>query len=342
MKVLVVGAGPYGCVVANELSRSHQVTVIDRRDHIAGNAFDKPLGVGFEHCYGPHIFHTNNRSVWEFIQRFGTWRQYNHFVKAIGADGRFYSLPLSWQTLYEVYGDDWKKRWEKSKSPCDNPQNLEEFCLAVVGRDLYHLLFEKYTQKQWNRSCAELPTSIIKRLPIRNNWNTSYFSDRWCALPDEGYTQVFRNMLGSVETILGMDYREWKFSADIVFYSGTLDGFFNFKLGRLQYRSLSWTSVAQESQGCPVLNNCTDIPHTRTMEWEQFYGGCGNRVTVEEPSDTGEPIYPICDEANVQLARAYKKQRPKNVIFGGRLGSYQYYDMHQVIAQARKDANAIG
>lgn len=346
--ILVVGAGPYGCTIAQSLIEAgREVMVIDRRDHVAGNCFDVPRRNYFVSQFGPHIFHTNDREIWEYASRFTEWHPYRHYVKVEGADGRIYSLPFSVQTLYEVYGPHWQDRWQKSKVACDRPTNVEEFCLSQIGRDLYELLVKEYTEKQWQRGCRELPVSIISRLPIRKSWDTCYFNDRYIGMPQNGYTELFQTMLDGAKIETGVDFFEHRRElrdVDHVFYSGPLDLFFNYDLGRLEYRSLRWKChEASVDQHCPIMNYATTrVAFTRSCQWSHFYGEDGGPVTREYPAEveeTGEPLYPIRDDRNSETAKAYLARVPEGFTFGGRLGTYQYYDMHQVIAQARKHAH---
>jgi UDP-galactopyranose mutase len=327
-----------------------EITVIDRRDHIAGNTHDRLQsdGKSYVHDYGAHIFHTSSRKVWDFLSRFTEWNSFRHYVKATGPDGRVYSVPFSYQTLYEIYGNDFLAKWEadKASAQADGGDTIAAFARREIGNEVFERLIRAYTEKQWGRSCEELPASIIRRLPIRPSWCSDWFGDSFQGMPVKGYTTLFQKMLGKAQVKTGVEYKReekaWQ-SYDHVFYSGPLDGFFDSDLGRLDYRSLKFEHLENLEQGCPVMNHCHHgVSYTRQLQWSHFYhDGGGGLVTREYSVDyreTGEPYYPIKDEKNTQLAKRYLARVPGGFTFGGRLATYQYFDMHQVIAQGMKHA----
>jgi UDP-galactopyranose mutase len=349
-RVLIVGAGFYGATMAHQLHKAgHDVLVIDRRDHLAGNAFTRWSDEAgcHEHVYGAHLFHTSNPVVWDFVRSFGEFNSYRHRIKA-RAYGRLYSFPINLMTINQVFEVDTpelaRKVIAKDCVPCADPQNMEQHCLATIGKRLFYLFIDGYTRKQWGRFPRDLPASIIKRIPVRFTYNDDYFDDAYQGIPVDGYTKLVRNMLRGVRIELGRD-----FSADdvrqhdLVVYTGGVDEFFSYAHGKLGYRSLRFERAVMpvsDFQGTSVMNLCDDdTPATRIIEHSHFTGAMADKalLTFEHPASEGEPFYPILTPENDALLthyRALAKEHFPNVVFGGRLGEYRYLDMHQVIACA--------
>lgn len=357
---LIVGAGLFGAVFACEMKkRGKKCLVIDKREHIAGNIYTKEiLGINV-HMYGAHIFHTSDKAVWEYINGFA---EFNRFVNSPVAvyKEELYNLPFNMNTFSRM----WKIRTpEEARQKIDSqieelqieePQNLEEQALSLVGRDVYEKLIKGYTEKQWGRSCTELPAFIIKRLPLRFTYDNNYFNDLYQGIPVGGYTEIVRKMLDGTEVRTGVAYKDFvkqcenqkDITFDKVLYTGMLDEYFDYRLGSLEYRSLRFEQ--EEMPGCSnyqgnAVVNYTEreVPYTRIIEHKHFEFGTqpGTVITKEypakwEPGD--EPYYPVNDERNNQLFEEYRKlaEKETNVIFGGRLGQYKYYDMDKVIAAA--------
>jgi UDP-galactopyranose mutase len=351
---LIVGAGPYGSVCAYELTkRGKSCLVIDKRNTIGGNCYTENNNGIHVHKYGAHIFHTNDKYIWDYINQFAEFKQYTHNVIA-NNNGEIFTLPFNMWTFKQLWGitspqDAIQKIEEQRyKGPITN---LEEQALSMVGTDIYEKLIKGYTEKQWNKPCTELPPSIIKRLPVRFTWDSNYFNDKYTGIPIGGYTQIFEKMLKGIEVLLGKDYfnnREYYDNlADKIIYTGPIDRYFDYQFGKLDYRSLSWSNVTIDEdnfQGNPVVNY-TDSKtfFTRILEhkWFDYQGQKGTIISYEFPEEYNghnEPYYPIRDNKNTQVYNKYNELTKglNNVIFGGRLATYVYYDMHQIIAQALK------
>jgi len=352
---LIVGAGLFGAVFAHEaVARGKACLVIDRRSHIAGNAYTEDVGGIQVHKYGAHIFHTSDKNVWDYVNRFA---EFNHYVNSPVAriGDELFNLPFNMNTFYQLWGaktpDEALAEIERQKDGYANitPRNLEEQALTLVGRDIYEKLIKGYTEKQWGRSCRDLPASIIKRLPLRFTFDNNYFNDRYQGIPVGGYTKMVENMLDGCEVLLDTDY--FKFIeenpgvARETIYTGAIDEFFNYCYGELEYRSLRFETEVmpmENYQGNAVVNYTScDIPFTRIIEHKHFEFGKQEQtvVTREYPAAWGrgdEPYYPINDEKNNALFRQYKKLADGrgDVYFGGRLGQYAYFDMNKVIAAA--------
>lgn len=357
---LIVGAGLYGSVFARQATDAgKKVLVIDKRDHIAGNVYtEKVEGINF-HKYGAHIFHTNNKEVWEYVQRFAT---FNRFTNAPVANykGELYSMPFNMYTFNKMWNVETPeeaaaKIEEQRKEIIGEPQNLEEQAISLVGRDIYEKLVKGYTEKQWGRDCKDLPAFIIKRLPVRLTFDNNYFNALFQGIPVGGYTRMVENMLEGIEVRLGIDYLENKEELDAmaqhVVYTGPIDAYFGYSLGYLQYRSVRFENEVLDIsnfQGNAAVNYTDrETPWTRIIEHKWFEFGKdeeGNdlpktiisREFSSEWKPGDEPYYPVNDEQNGKLYQQYKalaEKEPK-VIFGGRLGEYKYYDMDQVIAAA--------
>jgi UDP-galactopyranose mutase len=354
--VLVVGAGPFGATFARcAADAGKKVLVMDKREVVGGNAHDELREGVLMHKYGAHIFHTNDEAVWAFVNRFTQFEPYQHHVFA-RRDSQVFSIPISLATLHQVYG--WCSPAEaraglSAFKKMGGDANLEEWGIAQVGPKLFDLLFRDYTEKQWGTACKNLPASILARIPIRFTYDTRYFTDRFQGLPREGYTTMFATMLRGIPVELAIDYLEdrnyWDSRADLVVFSGAIDDFFNYEFSSLEYRTLRFATIKvhDDWQGCAVMNDTSaEKPFTRTIEWRHFYPRTqapAGFVTIETP-DTWFPgverFYPVPTPRNFATYKEYEAMAAKlpRHKFGGRLGTYRYYDMHQVIAQAMNKA----
>lgn len=359
---LIVGAGLYGAVFAHELTkRGKRVLVIDRRDHIAGNIYTREIEGINVHEYGAHIFHTSDREVWDYVNRFAEFNHYVNCPVAVYKD-ELYNLPFNMNTFSKMWGvrtpaqAKAKIAEQVAELHITEPKNLEEQALSLVGTDVYTKLIKGYTEKQWGRDCRELPAFIIKRLPCRFTYDNNYFSDRFQGIPMGGYTKMVARMLNGVEVRLGVDYFDLIKAepeiADTVVYTGCIDEFFGYQLGALQYRSVRFeTEVLDEEnyQGNAVVNYTErEVPYTRIIEHKHFEFGQQEKTVISREYSAEwrpglEPYYPVNDEKNSALYAAYKKlaDAQGNVIFGGRLGQYRYYDMDKVIRAALDDLKNI-
>ena len=353
---LVVGAGLTGAIFAREATRvGKRCLVIDRRDHIAGNIYTKDVEGINVHVYGAHIFHTSFKDVWAYVNQFA---EFNHYVNSPVANykGEVYNLPFNMNTFAKMWPGvvtpaqaEAKIAEQIADEHIGTPSNLEEQALSLVGRDIFEKLIKGYTEKQWGRDCKDLPASIIKRLPVRLTYDNNYFNDRFQGIPMGGYTKMVERMLEGVEVRLGVEYRdlvaEQPDVADRVIYCGPIDGFYDYKLGTLEYRSLRFESETLDEanhQGVAVVNYTErEVPYTRIIEHKHFEFGQQEKtvITREYPADWkpgDEPYYPVNDARNTELYRKYAelaKQEGK-VVFAGRLGGYKYYDMDKAVAAA--------
>lgn len=351
---LVVGAGFFGATFAR-LAADHgkSCRVIDARDHIAGNAYTQRVDDIDVHVYGPHIFHTDNEKIWQFVNRFTEFNNYINSPKAL-VNGRMYSLPFNMNTFSQLWGVTTPAQAqtiiESQRLKLTEPaKNLEEQALSLVGHDIYNLFIRDYTQKQWQCDPKDLPAFIIKRLPVRFTYNDNYFNDRYQGIPVNGYTEMFENMLDGIDVELNTNYfddREaWNNIAEKVVFTGRVDEFFDYKFGELEYRTLEFKTEivnADNMQGTAVVNYpSTDVPWTRIIEHRHFNKSNSQRtvITKEIPvawSKDCVPYYPINNDVNDQRYQQYRLEADQlpNIIFGGRLAEYRYYDMHQVIGSA--------
>ena len=357
---LIVGAGLYGAVFAREATDAgKRVLVIDKRPNIGGNVYTEPVEGIQVHVYGAHIFHTNNKAVWDYVNRFS---EFNRFTNSPVANyrGELYSLPFNMYTFNKMWGvvtpeEAAAKIAEQRKEITGEPRNLEEQAISLVGRDIFEKLVKGYTEKQWGRDCRDLPAFIIRRLPVRLTFDNNYFNALYQGIPTGGYTRLVENLLDGVEVRLSCDYLENREALDAlaekVLYTGPIDAFFGFRLGTLQYRSVRFETELLDIpnfQGNAAVNYTDrETPWTRIIEHKWFTFGrdeAGNELPKTvisreysaewKPGD--EPYYPVNDERNSALYREYKAlaDRENKVLFGGRLGEYRYYDMDQVIAAA--------
>lgn len=358
---IVVGSGLYGAVFAHEAkAKGKSVLVIDKRPNIAGNVYTENIEGIHVHKYGAHIFHTNNKRVWDYITRFA---EFNRFTNSPVANykGELYSLPFNMYTFNKMWGvvtpeqAAAKIEEQKKAAGITEPKNLEEHTISLVGTDIYEKLVKGYTEKQWGRDCKDLPSSIIKRLPVRLTFDNNYFNALYQGIPVGGYTKLVENLLDGIEVRLNTDYLENKVElgaqADKVVYTGAIDAYFGYKLGYLEYRSVRFETELLDKpnfQGNAAVNYTDrETPWTRIIEHKWFEFGkdaCGNNlpktvISREYSSEWKpgyEPYYPVNDEKNGKLYGEYKKlaDKEQQVIFGGRLGEYKYYDMDAVIASA--------
>ena len=357
---LIVGAGLYGAVCARELTDAgNSVLVIDKRNHIAGNVYtEKVEGINV-HKYGAHIFHTNLKNVWDYVNRFATFNRFTNSPVA-NYKGELYSLPFNMYTFNKMWGvvtpeEAEAKILEQRKEIVGEPKNLEEQAISLVGRDIYEKLIKGYTEKQWGRDCKDLPSFIIKRLPFRLTFDNNYFNALYQGIPVGGYTAMVENMLNGIEVRTGVDYfsnkAELDNSAKRIIYTGPIDAYFNYSLGYLEYRSVRFETELLDKpnfQGNAAVNYTDrETPWTRIIEHKWFEFGKddeGNEIpkTVisreysSEWKFGDEPYYPVNDEKNSTLYKQYKDlaDSEEKVVFGGRLGEYKYYDMDQVIDAA--------
>ena len=361
---LIVGAGLYGAVFAHEMkARGKKALVIDRRAHIAGNVYTEKIEGIHVHQYGAHIFHTNNKKVWNYITQFA---EFNRFTNSPVANykGKLYSLPFNMYTFNQMWGvvtpEEASAEIERQRREITGePKNLEEQAISLVGRDIYEKLIKGYTEKQWGRDCRELPAFIIRRLPVRLTFDNNYFNALYQGIPVGGYTKMVANLLEGIEVWLNTDYLEHKDELDAlaqkVVYTGAIDAYFGYQLGHLEYRSVRFETELLDQpnfQGNAAVNYTDrETPWTRIIEHKWFEFGRDDegrelpktiisREYSSEWKPGDEPYYPVNDEKNGELYARYKEraQGEKKVIFGGRLGEYKYYDMDAVIGAALERA----
>ena len=352
---LIVGAGPFGAVFAHEAKkRGKRVLVIDKRSHTGGNMYcEKVEGINV-HKYGAHIFHTSNKEVWDYVNQFCT---FNNYINSPIANykGEIYNLPFNMNTFNKLWGvvtpQEAKEKIENQvkESNITEPKNLEEQAISLVGKDIYEKLIKGYTEKQWGRRCTELPAFIIKRLPVRYTYDNNYFNDKYQGIPEGGYNVIFDKLLEGIDVELNVDFfdkkRELLQKADKIVFTGMIDQYFDYQYGVLEYRSLRFeheTLDEENHQGNAVVNyNEREVPYTRIIEHKHFEFGKQPKtvITREYPAEWkqgDEPYYPVNNEKNAEIFKKYQElaEKEKNVIFGGRLADYRYYDMHHVFERA--------
>ncbi len=353
---LIVGAGLYGATFAYEASKKgKKCLVIDRRNHIGGNIYCEKINDINVHKYGAHIFHTSDKEVWEYVNQF---TEFNNYINSPIANykGEIYNLPFNMNTFSKLWGvvipkeAEEKIEEQKKEYNINEPQNLEEQAISLVGKDIYLKLVKEYTEKQWGRDCKDLPAFIIKRLPVRFTYDNNYFNDRYQGIPIKGYNIIIEKMLQNVDVELGVDYLKnkdkYKDIAEKILYTGMIDEYFDYKYGNLEWRSLKFENEILENednyQGNAVVNYTShNEKYTRIIEHKHFeFNKCkGTVITKEYPQNWklgDEAYYPVNDEKNNSLFEKYKKlaDKEENVIFGGRLGNYKYYDMDKIIKTA--------
>ena len=351
---LVVGSGLFGSVFAHEAKKcGKSVLVIERRNHVGGNIYcEEKEGINI-HKYGAHIFHTDYKDVWEYVNQFV---EFNNYVNSPVANykGELYNLPFNMNTFSKMWGvatpaEAAAKIAEQRKAITGEPQNLEEQAISLIGTDIYTKLIKGYTEKQWGRSCTELPAFIIQRLPVRYTFDNNYFNDRYQGIPIGGYNKLVHALLDGIEVRLGIDYnlqrKEYENMAETIVYTGPIDAYFNYSLGQLEYRGLRFETERLEEenhQGVAVMNYTErEVPYTRSIEHKHFEFGKQpvTYVTKEYPADWQpgeEAYYPVNNERNQTLYAQYAElaKKERNIIFGGRLAEYKYYDMDDVIKSA--------
>ena len=354
---IIVGAGLFGAVFAYEAQkRGKKCLVVERRNHIAGNIYTKDVEGIQVHEYGAHIFHTNNETVWNYMNQFATFNRYTNSPVA-RYKNELYNMPFNMNTFHALWGvitpEEAKQKIEeeKKKYGVQEPKNLEEQAINLVGKTIYEKLVKGYTEKQWGKKATELPSFIIKRLPVRFIYDNNYFNDMYQGIPIGGYTKIIEKMLENVEVRLNCDYLKneeiFRNKADKILFTGPIDAYYHFEYGSLEYRSLRFETEIlnmQNYQGNAVVNYTEyEVPYTRIIEHKHFELGNQEKtvITKEYPlqwKPGKEPYYPVNNQENNNLYEKYKQLalQDKSVIFGGRLGQYQYYDMDKVVAEALK------
>ena len=359
---LIVGSGLYGAILARELKNAgYKVLIIEKRNHIAGNVYTEKRDNINVHVYGAHIFHTSDEKVWNYVNKYA---KFNDFINSPLAyyKGEYYHMPFNMNTFHEIWGVNTaeeakaKIEEEKAKENIKEITNLEEQAISFVGRTIYERLVKGYTEKQWGRDCKDLPSFIIKRLPLRFEYNNNYFNDIYQGIPIGGYTKLVENIIGDIEVKLNEDYLKnknyWNKQAKNIIYTGAIDEFYDYKFGELEYRSLKFEVERIEKEyyqkNCVINYTEREVPYTRIIEHKYFENDQSpvTWITKEYPSDYKkgmEKFYPVNDEKNNSLYKQYEELAAKenNIIFGGRLGKYKYYDMDDVIAEALKDSEII-
>ncbi|PNK68094.1 UDP-galactopyranose mutase [Hafnia paralvei] len=359
---LIVGAGLFGSVCAHELSKKgKKVLVVEKRSHIGGNVYTENCDGIHVHKYGAHIFHTNDKEIWEYVNSFAEFNRFTNSPLASYKD-KLFNLPFNMNTFYQLWGVQKPKEaldiieQQRKETVGIEPSNLEEQAISLVGRDIYEAFIKGYTEKQWGRAAIDLPAFIIRRLPVRFTYDNNYFSDRYQGIPIGGYTKLINEMLKNIEVRLDMDFLSNKETlsalAEKIIYTGPIDAFFDYEYGNLEYRSLRFEHERLEMdnyQGNAVINYTeAHVPYTRIIEHKHFdYVETPHTiVTKEYPSEWSlgdEPYYPVNDDKNMALFKKYRNRTSAvpNIIFGGRLAEYKYYDMHQVIRSALNTINKL-
>lgn len=359
---LIVGAGLYGAVFAHEMTkRGKSCLVIEKRNHIGGNVYTEEIEGISVHKYGAHIFHTSDEEVWEYMKQFGKFNHYINSPVAIYKD-ELYNLPFNMNTFSKLWGIRTPKEAkeiidrQKESFQIKEPSNLEEQALSLAGKDVYEKLIKGYTEKQWGRDCKELPPSIIKRLPFRFRYDNNYFNDPYQGIPIGGYTKMIEKMFKGSEILLDTDFfafrKEHPDIADTIVYTGPLDQYFEYEYGVLSYRTVRFETEVLDTdnyQGNAVVNYTErEVPYTRIIEHKHFEFGTSPKTVISREYPTEwkmgmEPYYPINDKENEELAGKYRRraEEEKGVIFGGRLGNYQYYDMDKVVRAALDKVRSI-
>jgi len=352
---LVVGSGLFGAVFAREMTDAgKRCLILEKRDHVGGNVYTERLEDILVHKYGAHIFHTNDEQVWKYVNKFSRFNGFVNSPLACYGDD-LYNLPFNMNTFYQMWGVKTpeearlKIESQKREAGLTKPLNLEEQAISLVGRDIYNILIKGYTEKQWGRDCKDLPPSIIKRIPVRFTFDNNYFSDRYQGIPEGGYTRFVNEILKGIEIRVSTDFLKdkqyWFSNAKKVIFTGPIDEYYDFKFGRLDYRSVRFETevlAVENFQGVAVVNYTDrEIPYTRIIEHKHFEFGKQPHTVIskEYPSEWlpgVEPYYPINDERNNALYNRYLNYSSSdhNVIFGGRLGMYKYFDMDKVIKSA--------
>ncbi|WP_303319040.1 UDP-galactopyranose mutase [Flavivirga abyssicola] len=356
---LIVGAGLFGCVFAHEATKKgKKCLVIDKRNHVGGNVYCENVDGINVHKYGAHIFHTNDKDIWDYVNQFAEFNNYVNSPVSI-SKGKLYNLPFNMNTFYQLWGT---KTPEEAKTIIEsqikefgykNPKNLEEQALSLIGKDVYETLIKEYTEKQWGKKATDLPAFIIKRLPVRYTFNNNYFNDAYQGIPIGGYNKIIDGLLEGIDIKTNVDFFKDKDAlsnlAKKIVFTGKIDEFYNYKHGSLEYRSLRFENTklnTENFQGNAVINyNDSNVPYTRIIEHKHFEFGKQKHTVVtkefpEQWTTEKEAYYPINNDENQKKYQAYKtlSLQESHVIFGGRLAEYKYYDMHQIIASALQKA----
>lgn len=351
--IVIVGSGLFGSIIAHEaVVRGKSVLVLEKREHIGGNCYTEEVDGINVHRYGAHIFRTNDKAIWNFMQEFC---EFNHFVNSPVANfkGELYNMPFNMNTFHALWGtvtpDEARAVIEAQRVPCENPTNLEEHILSLAGFDIYEKLVKGYTEKQWGKSCSELPPSIMRRIPLRFVYDNNYFVDPYQGIPKGGYTRIIERLLEGAEVHTDTDYLDGKDAfdaqADMVVYTGTIDSYFDYRFGPLEYRSLRFEHeclASENYQGVAVVNYTDrETPYTRIIEHKHFEFGSQPTTVIsrEYPQDWHrgiEPYYPMEDAGNLARFARYRElaDGEVKVHFGGRLGEYRYYDMQDTVKSA--------
>ena len=359
---LIVGSGLFGAVFAHEAKKKGKTClVIDKRNHLGGNVYCENIEDINVHKYGAHIFHTNDKKIWDYVNNLVEFNRYTNSPVA-NYKGELYNLPFNMNTFYQLWGvktpAEAKNKIQEQIQDLNisNPNNLEEQALSLVGTDVYYKLIKGYTEKQWGRKATDLPAFIIKRLPVRFTFDNNYFNDKYQGIPIGGYNKLIDALLDGIEAITAVDYFEnkedWNAKADRIVFTGRIDEYFGFKYGKLNYRSLKFETEILDTdnfQGNAVINYTdSETPFTRIIEHKHFELGSQKKTVItkeypQEWEEGKEPYYPVNNKDNNDLYDKYKAlaKNETNVIFGGRLAEYKYYDMHQVIASALKKSSDL-
>lgn len=363
---LIVGSGLYGATFANlAKSKGKKCLIIEKRDHLGGNIYCENISGINVHKYGAHIFHTSNKMVWDFVNKFVAFNRYTNCPVA-NYHGKLFNLPFNMNTFYQMWGvktpaeaaakiEQQRKEYEISE-----PHNLEEQAINLIGKDIYETLVKEYTEKQWGRDCKDLPAFIIKRLPVRFTFDNNYFNDMYQGIPIGGYNKLIQGLLEGIETKVGIDYfdnkEQWNFVADKIVFTGKIDEYYNYQFGKLEYRTVRFETEElniQNYQGNAVVNYTShEEPYTRIIEHKHFevenpnYNINKTVISKEystEWKDGMEPFYPVNDEKNSEIYKKYLELAKKEakVIFGGRLAEYKYYDMDDVIEKVMEDIKNV-
>lgn len=350
---IIIGSGLFGSVFAREMTDvGKKCLVLEKRNHIGGNIYtEKCEGITF-HKYGAHIFHTSNKNIWDYVNKFCEFNTYKHKLH-VNYKNNVYSFPINLMTFQQLYGINSPSKAKEflnfKKAKITAPSNFEEYALSCLGTDLYEIFIKKYTKKQWMMDPKDLPISIFKRLPIRFDFNDLYYNDLYQGIPIGGYTNLIKNLLTNIEVILNVDYMEdknyWDLKTKKILFTGPIDRFYNYKYGKLEYRTNDFTKELleiEDFQGISVMNYTDDtVEFTRIFEYKHFENLNLNYTLISKDypkkwSEQSEPYYPINDRLNNEIYEKYKDLSKLNskYIFGGRLAEYKYYDMHQVIGSA--------
>lgn len=354
---LIVGSGIFGAVCAYELTqKGYKCLVIEKRSHIGGNIYTEKIEGINVHKYGAHIFHTNSRKIWDYINQFAEFNRYTNSPVA-RYKNEVYNLPFNMNTFNKLWGvftpEEAKKKIDEElkETNIEEPQNLEEQAIKLVGKTIYNKLVKGYTEKQWGMKATELPSFIIKRLPVRFTYDNNYFDDKYQGIPEGGYTQIIEKMLNGIEIKTGYDYFEHKNELNNIvkktIFTGPIDQYYDYCYGELEYRSVRFETEILDMknyQGNAVVNYTEyEVPYTRIIEHKHFEFGAQPKTVISKEYSAKwnrdkEPYYPINNDKNNELYEKYKKlaNKDKNIIFGGRLGQYKYYDMYKVIEEALK------